>query len=280
MKMDLSKQLEVAKEIAIKAGEEILKIYNSYNPDEENSLEIKEKEEDSYKSPLTKADLIANKIIVDKLREEFPEYGVLTEEEVDNKERLQKEFVWIIDPLDGTKEFIKKNGEFTVNIALVFENKPIMGVIFVPVKNELYYASNCGAFYEKLYSEKGSVEIHVSNKNNTEDMVFVKSRSHASEKLVSFLENVKFEEIISSGSSIKGCLVANGNADVYLRLGPINEWDICAMEAIIKGSGGEITDLEGKDLKYNKEFTLFKHGFLVSNKVIHEKLLSEVKNIV
>ena len=266
--MKFIRELDIAKQLAIEAGKKIMGIYNS------EDFDIQEKENDNHKSPLTKADLAANKIIVTQLRENFPEYAILTEEEVDNKERLSKEFIWIIDPLDGTKEFIKRNGEFTVNIALVHGDIPILGAIYVPVTDELYYATkDKGVFYEKA----GNIsKITVTDKNKSEDMVFVKSRSHASEKLVKFIEIFKFAEVKISGSSIKGCLVAKGEADVYLRLGPVNEWDVCAMDVIVRESGGRMTDLEGKPLKYNKDLTLITSGFLVSNDKMHQELLDEV----
>jgi 3'(2'), 5'-bisphosphate nucleotidase len=262
--MDLTKELTISKDLAIKAGKEILNIYNS------NNFEITNKNENNYTSPLTIADTKANEIIVTKLREEFPNYAILTEEEKDDKARLNNDFVWIIDPLDGTKEFIKKNDEFTVNIALVYKNEIILGVIYVPVTNELYYATKNNGSY--LQEQK----ISVSANNNQKDMILVKSRSHASEKLLKIIDN--FKDTIEKGSSLKGCIIANGKADLYPRLGPINEWDICAMDIIIKEAGGTLTDLEGKDLKYNKITPLITSGFLVTNNKIHKELLDVINN--
>ena len=147
--MDLTKELTIAKELAIKAGKEILIIYDS------DDFQITNKSENNYASPLTKADLKANEIIVTKLRKEFPSYAILTEEEKDDKIRLNNDYVWIIDPIDGTKEFIKKNGEFTVNIALVYKNEVVLGVIYVPVSEELYYATKNNGSY--LNEQKISV---------------------------------------------------------------------------------------------------------------------------
>jgi len=263
--MDLSKELETAKELSIKAGEKILEIYNS------DDFEITEKKDESDNtSPLTKADLASNDLIVKGIRKKFPKIPILSEEEKDNKERLKNEFVWIIDPLDGTKEFIKRNGEFTVNIALVQDEEPVLGVIYVPVTDELYYASKGnGAFYQNQM-------IKVSNTKDPKDMIMAISRSHPSEKLKVIIKN--FKETITSGSSIKGCIVARGEGDMYPRLGPINEWDICAMDIIVKEAGGVLTDLEGKPLKYNKKNSLIKGGFLASNNKIHDKLLEMMKN--
>ncbi len=267
--MNLGKELKTAKELAVRAGIEIMKIY-------ESDFEISEKVDDnSHKSPLTEADLRANEIIVNGLRSSFPKYSILTEEERDSRERLSNDIVWIIDPLDGTKEFIKRNGEFTVNIGLVNKGRPVLGVIYVPVTEEMYFASQgMGAFMVK----DGKTErIAVSHKDSTEKMVLVKSRSHANERLQGIIDRLKFAEVKTSGSSVKGCLVARGYADVYIRLGPQSEWDICAMNAIIDEAGGKMTGLDGKTLKYNKENILIETGFLVSNNRIHEKLLELIR---
>lgn len=262
--MDLTKELAISKELAIKAGQKILEIYNS------NDFNITNKNENNVISPLTKADLAANEIIVTRLRKEFPDHAILTEEEKDDKTRLNNDYVWIIDPLDGTKEFIKKNGEFTVNIALVHKKEVILGVIYVPVNDELYYATKNNDSY--LDNNK----ITVSNINNQNEMIMVKSRTHASEKLLTIIKN--FKDTISKGSSLKGCIIAKGDAQIYPRLGPVNEWDICAMDIIIKEAGGILTDLKGKGLKYNKENPLITSGFLVSNNTIHKKLLDVINN--
>ncbi len=256
-----SRELGIAKKLALDAGN---KVYEIYQTDDFN---IKMK---SDNSPLTKADIASDDIITDGLKENFPEYGILSEESDDDLLRIDKEYVWIIDPLDGTKEFISRNGEFTINIALTHRGKPVLGVIYVPAKDELYYASkDGGAFYET----KGKIEqIRSSSKKQIDDMIVVRSRSHASEKLIEIIKENNFKDTISSGSSIKGCLVAHGKADVYYRLNPVNEWDVCAMNAIIDESGAKMTDIKGNTIQYNKKDVLIE-GFVVSNGVIHEKLL-------
>lgn len=264
--MDLKEQLITAKDLAVQAGKKILEIYNS------KSLDITKKEDGS---PLTKADIYANKIIVSGLRERFPEYSILTEEERDNKERLKNDYVWIIDPLDGTKEFISRNGEFTVNIALAYKRDPVIGVIYVPVTGELFFASRGNGAYWK----NGNVKrIHVSERDEIKDMILIKSRSHPSKKLNDLLNKYKFAKIKTKGSSLKGCAVAKGDADVYFRFGCVNEWDVCAMDCIVRESGGIMTDLDGKVLKYNSNDVLIK-GFVVSNNKIHNKLLDMQKGI-
>lgn len=260
--MNLAEELNLAKKLATEAGKKIIDIYNS------GDFNITKKENDM---PLTKADLMANEIIVNRLKKEFSNYSILTEEEKDNGDRLDSDYVWIIDPLDGTKEFISRNGEFTVNIALSYRREPILGVIYVPVKEELFFASKGnGAYYQKGNNIK---RIYVSDRADIKDMILVKSRSHPSEKIINLINKYKFAEVKTSGSSLKGCLIAKGDADVYFRFGPVNEWDICAMDIIIRESGGNMTDLEGKLLKYNSQNTIIK-GFLISNNKIHNTLLN------
>lgn len=259
--MAYENELKLAKELAVKAGEKVLEIYESGD----FGTTLKDDERHSH---LTKADIASNEIIVKELRFRFPDYAVLSEEDEDDKSRLENHYVWIIDPLDGTKEFVLKNGDFTVNIALVFKNKPVIGVIYVPVTKELYFASEGnGAF---LVKDGYTIKINVSDKKKIENMVLVKSRSHEYPELESFIE--RFRSIASMGSSLKGCLVAKGKADVYIRFCPLHEWDICAMHIIIIEAGGAISFLDGSDIQYNQPNTLIT-GFIASNNKIHEDLL-------
>jgi 3'(2'), 5'-bisphosphate nucleotidase len=252
-------KLIIAKNLSLVAGEEILNIYSS------GDFGTTEK---SDKSPLTKADLTANEVIVSTLGKAFPDFGILTEEESDDLSRLDKEYVWIIDPLDGTKEFIKRNGEFTVNIGLCKNGEPVLGVVYAPAKDELFFAEKSkGAFYQK---GKEISKITASNKSKISDMTLACSRSHSGEKEAS-IQNL-FVEVIPTGSSLKGCLIAKGDADAYFRFGPVHEWDICAMDAILRGAGGLLTDFSGNPIKYNQKDTLIK-GFLASNGKIHGELL-------
>ncbi len=263
--MNYSRELELAKQAAVEAGKRVMEYYDS------NNASVYSKED---KSPCTAADLAANEIIVKKIKEEFSEDGILTEEAKDDLTRLQRSRVWVIDPLDGTKEFISHNGEFTVNIALVENNEPVIGVIYVPALKELFYGSKEGSFVEK----DGVVQkLQVSTRSNLNEMILVKSRSHSSAKEAQL--ETQFAETKVSGSSLKGCRIAQGRADVYYRFGPTHEWDICAMSCILAFAGGVMTTLEGKSLRFNQEQTLIQ-GFVTSNNTIHEKLvnLSEVQN--
>ena len=259
--MILDEELKLSKALAKEAGRKILEFYGT-------ALTYIDSD-----NPLTIADREANKIITSKIREMFPNHYILTEEETDNKERLKGDFVWIIDPLDGTKEFINNIGEFTVNIALVFKGEPVLGIIYIPVTEEMYFAvKDKGAYLEKHNITK----LHVSNKKDLNEMNVVKSRFHSNDKLESFLDGHGFSNVKIIGSSLKGALVASGKADVYFRFVPVNEWDICAMDIILREAGGILTDFEGNILRYNNRNTLFKN-FVASNNTVHDKLLSMIK---
>ena len=235
--------LEIAKKAAIKAGEKILQIYG-----ENFSVSYKED-----KSPLTIADKQANDIIEsDLLKTNIPilsEEGKLTE----YKERKNWKLLWIVDPLDGTKEFVKRNGEFTVNIALVKNGKPILGVIFVPVKGWLYYGSSNGSYRE---IDEKKVKLPLENKSI--NFKVVGSRSHQSQETKEYFDDIrkrkKNVEIVSMGSSLKICLVAEGSADVYPRFAPTMEWDTAAGHAIAKHAGKKLIDLKtNQEMVYNRE---------------------------
>jgi 3'(2'), 5'-bisphosphate nucleotidase len=235
--------LKIAKEAAKKAGEKILQIYG-----EDFSVSYKED-----KSPLTIADRIANDIIESYLlKTNIPilsEEGNLTE----YKDRENWKLLWIVDPLDGTKEFIKRNGEFTVNIALVKNGKPILGVVFVPVKGWLYYGSSNGSYRE---IDEKKVKLPLENKSTS--FKVVGSRSHQSPETKQYFDDIKKRkknvEIVSMGSSIKICLVAEGSADVYPRFAPTMEWDTAAGHAIAKYAGKKLIDLKtNQEMVYNRE---------------------------
>ncbi|NMA49028.1 MAG: 3'(2'),5'-bisphosphate nucleotidase CysQ [Tissierellia bacterium] len=253
--MNLERELYEAKNVAGKAGEAILKIYNS------NNYEIEYK---SDESPLTLADSTSNQIITEILLKEFPEYAMLTEESMDEKSRLQNDWCWIIDPLDGTKEFIKKNDEFTVNVALAYKGKPVLGVIYVPVTGILYYASKSKGAYKE--ENKQITKINVTRK--TDDLIWVGSKSHASEKEQELIEANRgiISKIISAGSSLKGTMVAEGKADVYYRFGYTCEWDTCAMQCIVEEAGGIFKQRDHTEMTYNRENNLNEKGFYIVNR--------------
>ncbi len=257
--------IEVIK-ISKDAGESILEIYKKMNSD----FELKED-----KSPLTEADIVSHNIIVKALRILTPDLPILSEEESEipfNVRSTWKQY-WLIDPLDGTKEFINRNGEFTVNIALIKNNKPILGVIFVPVTNEVFYGyENGGSFYKKGKSKEKKIEV---NNNYKKNIRVVSSRSHLNDRLASFLKKIKASKSISIGSSLKFCLIASGKADIYPRFGPTSEWDTAAGHAIVKFAGGSILTLKKQELTYNTKESLLNPDFIAScNRKMAEEIIS------
>ena len=258
----IQKKIEIIDilKISVKAGHEILQVY-----DKDFKVEYKDD-----KSPLTEADKRSNEIILNELNSLFPEIPILSEEskEIQYNTRKGWECFWLIDPLDGTKEFVKKNGEFTVNIALIRNGKPVLGVIYVPAKEILYFAQ------EELGAYKVEKCINLDEHRNVETVIqlsqklpidiagkaftIVGSRSHMSEETLDFIKKLESEhgkaEIISIGSSLKLCLVAEGKADIYPRFGPTMEWDTAAGQAIVEISRGKVTKAENNEpLEYNKE---------------------------
>lgn len=257
--------LEIAIKASLEAGKRILEIY------ENEDFEVDFKGDDS---PLTKADLAAHNIIMEFLEETG--IPVLSEEgkDIPYEERKGWSQLWIVDPIDGTKEFIKRNGEFTVNIALVKNQVPVLGVIFVPVLNELYYASKelgsfkatgvaLGSDFEAI--EKVAEKLPIKQEKNA--FTVVASKSHLSpetEKYIASLEQEKGKVLtLSKGSSLKLCMVAEGLADCYPRFAPTMEWDTAAGQAICRYAGKQVLDYNtGTDMLYNRE-KLLNNWFLV-----------------
>lgn len=251
-----NKELEIAKAAAIKAGEAIKKIYDNME-----DIQVEYKVDNS---PLTIADKTANGIIVEILKEHFPEYAILSEEEKDNLDRLNNSFCFVVDPLDGTKEFIKRNGQFTVNIALAHNHHSVMGVIYVPVTEELYYASEGdGAF---LKTKDGVVKkLKVSDNTDIPSLKVVMSNSHGCAQMDELLEKYQFTNFVKKGSSLKGCMVASGEADIYYRFNPTMEWDTAAMQCIVEEAGGVFLQMDGSQMLYNRENSLNEKGFFAVN---------------
>ncbi len=239
--------------LAQQAGEKILAIYNT-------DFSVKEKDD---QSPLTAADMASHKAIVAGLQSLTPAIPVLSEEaaKIPFEERCHWQSYWLIDPLDGTKEFIKRNGEFTVNIALVQDGVPVLGVVHVPVSGVTYAACQGGGAVKEVPGQ-GEQPIRV-RKLSGGPVAVVGSRSHRGDSLNSFLEKLGEHEIVSMGSSLKICLVAEGAADVYPRLGPTSEWDTAAAHCVVEQAGGSLTDLEMKPLRYNTKDSLLNPFFLV-----------------
>lgn len=243
--IDMNQILAIAEE----AGKATLEIYN-------RGFNIEEKDD---RSPLTEADKKSNEIILDGLLRNYPDIPYISEETKQRPydERRTWRHFWLIDPLDGTKEFIKRNGEFTINIALIENQVPVLGVIYVPVKDIFYYSlKGTGSF--KIDMGSGAQPIRATTEMNKEKLVVVGSRSHGGEALNAYIEKRRKEyrevELITSGSSLKFCLVAEGKADLYPRTGPTYEWDTAAGHAIVLESGKSVYDFDsGEPLLYNKE---------------------------
>lgn len=237
-------------DITIEAGDRILEVYNS------DDFGINKKQDDS---PLTIADRESHRIIVKRMAELFPDLPLLSEEgkDIPYERRKDWENFWLVDPLDGTKEFIKKNGEFTVNIALIHDNRPVIGIIFAPALGTCYYATDTtGAFKMKTGENPRKIKV---NRNTEGGLIAVTSRSHSSEDEKKVLSNFDITESISVGSSLKFCMVAEGRAHVYYRHGPTWEWDTASGHAIAEQAGASISGLS-----YNKE--VMKNGsFLITS---------------
>ncbi len=242
--------------IAIKAGEEILKYYTE-------DIHVTHKDDSS---PLTKADLASNKIIMNALQQLDSTIPILSEESlVEWKERKNWTKYWLVDPLDGTKEFIRQNGEFTVNIALIENNKPILGVIFTPVKFDLYFAQkNYGSYKinssSQLLNLQEAVKLFVANQSSIKKIIG--SRSHSNQTFDSWVnQNFPNSEIVQAGSSLKFCLIAEGAADIYPRFGPTSEWDIAAGHIIVNEAGGRVNTFENTEINYNQKEDLLNPQF-------------------
>jgi len=246
--------LNIVLSISLDASRKILEVYNA-------DFSFVSKDDNS---PLTLADTASNELIVSRLKESYPDIPILSEESTACISK-NTEYCWVVDPLDGTKEFIKKNGEFTVNIALVKNSKPILGVIAIPVTGTVYFASKGnGAFRQE--STTVATTIHVSDK--TSELIWVGSKSHSTEKETNLIaqKNYLIKEMISAGSSLKGTMVAEGKADVYYRFGPTCEWDTCAMHCIVEEAGGIFRQMDGTEMIYNRENHLNEKGFYIVNR--------------
>ena len=258
--MSYANFLHIAIRAALDAGKSIMDIYEDPNSD----FEIERKADNS---PLTKADKAAHKLISGALS--VTPFPILSEEgkEIPFEERSKWKTFWIVDPVDGTKEFIKRNGEFTVNIALVDEGVPVLGVIYVPVRKELYFASSSVGAYKCSGIDSNSQPSMDEMKQNAvrlplasahQGIVVVASRSHQTEETTAFIDNLRKQgrpvTLISSGSSLKICLVAEGSADIYPRFAPTMEWDTAAGHAIVKAAGCDVYHIDEKTpLFYNKK---------------------------
>ncbi|HEX4945787.1 MAG TPA: 3'(2'),5'-bisphosphate nucleotidase CysQ [Blastocatellia bacterium] len=266
----MERELEVTKTIAREAGRILMEIYSG-----DHSVEWK-----GYDDPVTAADHAANHFIVAELRRHFPDDGILSEEATDDQTRLHKSRVWLVDPMDGTKQFIERIGEFAVMIGLAVNGKPELGVVFNPATNKMYYATpSIGAYLEEPLTTK---RLHVAATSDPAKMVAAMSRSHTSPKVRMIKEGLGITQQIESGSvGLKIGLLAEGRAHVYVHLGAkTNQWDTCAPQVIIEAAGGKMTDRNGQPLQYNVAEIRNLHGVVASNGVLHERVIEEIQKVL
>lgn len=240
--------------IARLAGNAIMGVYETAD------FDIQRKEDNS---PLTQADLAAHHVIEAGLNQITPGWAVLSEESasVPFSTRASWSRYWLVDPLDGTREFIKRNGEFTVNIALIENHAPVLGVVYAPAKGLMFYACQGeGAFKQVENSEAGRIN---TRRYDVANLTVAGSRSHADGALLRFIERIGGPcEMVSLGSSLKICLVAEGRADIYPRLGPTSEWDTAAAQCVLVEAGGALIGLDGNKLRYNTKESILNPYFL------------------
>ena len=259
-------ELDLAIKAAVEAGNAILEIYQS-------DYETSTKNDDS---PITDADLRSNEVIKKILSQTG--HDILSEEDRDDLSRLSQEMIWIIDPLDGTSDFIDKTGEFTVMIALIKNKKPILGVIGWPTEKTLFVAQKgSGAF---RFSNDEWKKISVTQISEIPKCRTVGSRHHLSDREKLFIKKLGIEDFTSIGSSLKVGKISSGEAEAYITTtNKMKEWDSAASYCIISEAGGKMTDMSGNDITYNNEDVFHQNGILVTNGLIHNKIVEEFKKL-
>ncbi len=271
----LTKELETAVNLARKAGDLILEFY-------EKGFTVEEKRtKDNQTEPVTEADRASSKLIIEGLKIAFPDDGILSEEETDSPDRLTKQRVWMIDPIDGTRSFVEKKGDFAVQIGLTENGKAIVGVVFQPIGNRLYFAAkNTGAFYIENNGEPQ--KLTVSDKTDFAEMILAVSRSHRSASMNGLVEYFGFKNELPHGSvGLKIGLLARQLADLYIHLSPRTKfWDTCAPQIILEEAGGKLTDLFGQEIVYNIEEVQNYNGVLATNGASHEAVAAKLKPLL
>lgn len=240
-------------ELARRAGDKILEVYAQ-------PIDVTRKADES---PLTLADIRAHQVIFAGLAALTPQIPVLSEEASDIPFAVRKAWTryWLVDPLDGTKEFLSRNGEFTVNIALIDDHVPVMGVVSVPTRRTVYTGSRSGGAFRQI-AEQAASPIRVTS-DSPPTLRVVGSRSHRDAATDECIERLGPHELVAVGSSLKFCLIAEGKADFYPRFGPTSEWDTAAAQAVVEAAGGGVTRLDGQPLRYNTKDGLLNPSFLV-----------------
>ena len=272
---DYKREIEVASELARQAGAVLLEHYYSPFLVEQKVNALDELEE------VTAADREANELIVGRLQKEFPDDGILAEESIDSEHRLEKDRVWLIDPMDGTKNFINRDGDFAVQIGLAVGGESVVGVVYQPVRAVLYRAErNGGAWIED--GENTARRMSVSNLNRPSEMVLASSRSHRSPRMERVVSAFGFKDETRRGSvGVKIGLIAEQQADLYLHLSPsTKQWDTCGPEAILTEAGGRLTDLFGQPLRYNGVRIDNRNGIVATNGAAHEMVIENLKPLL
>jgi 3'(2'), 5'-bisphosphate nucleotidase len=242
-KHDINNFLNEAIRVSKLSAAGVLEIYNNFI-----NINIETKEDGS---PLTLADNLSHAIITFGLSKSFPGIPIVSEEGESEKLAPKSDLYWLIDPLDGTKEFINGNGEFTINVALIFKGYPLLGVVTVPFSNTIYIGGKeIGA--KKMVDNKIE-RIKIRKKNKDDPLKLIASRSHQNDDTREFIGKLNIQEVITYGSSLKFCKIADGEVDIYPRLAPTSEWDTAAAQAVLEGAGGVVVDLNGERLRYGKE---------------------------
>ena len=229
-------------EIAHAAGNLIMEYY-------EGKIEVQIKEDDS---PVTAADIAANEYIVSELKKLDKNIPIVAEESANDPAIANKPIFWLVDPIDGTKGYIKKTGEFTVNIGLIEDGEPTIGVVYVPAQGNMYFTGEDGGAYKSYKKDGEIVTEQIAAKKPEGGLIVVASKSHRTPETDEYIEKLDVKEFISAASSLKFCLLAEGKADIYPRFGPTMEWDTAAGHAVLKASGGRVENLEGEPFIYGK----------------------------
>jgi len=266
----MKRELEVAKGLAVEAGSTLMKYY----------LQAVRVDWKAPGDPVTAADREASDLIVSHLLREFPQHAVLSEEAPDDPKRLASSYVWMVDPMDGTREFIEHRSEFAVQIGLIAGGIPVLGVVYQPTTKKLYYAAEgFGAFVQ---TDGTSIPLHVSKERAASRMTIAVSRSHPSVRVEAIRQRLRINKVIRTGSvGLKVAAVCEGQAHLYIHTGNrTNLWDTCGPEAILREAGGRMTDVSNNPLQYDGREIRNPNGLIASNGVIHDRAVKVTQSII
>lgn len=274
-RFNFHREIEISTELARAAGAILLAHYHSPFLVEQKVNALLEMEE------VTAADREANDLIVRRLAAEFPDDGILAEESKDTERRLEKERVWLIDPMDGTKNFIQRDNDFAVQIGLAVRGEPVAGVVYQPARDVLYRAVR-GEGSWREHGDKPPERMQVSDRIDPAEMVLASSRSHRSPRMERVVESFGFKHETRRGSvGVKIGLIAEQEADLYLHLSPsTKQWDTCAPEIVLTEAGGRLTDLFGQPLRYNEPRIDNRNGVVATNRAAHELVIDYLKPLL